>query len=103
MSDLAKRELTGTFGGTGTSNSIELRNVFNFSLWGTFDATVTLQRSFDNGATWLPVSRDELGTAASYTAAVSLTGFEPEKGVLYRLNCGTYVSGTVNYRLSAGV
>jgi hypothetical protein len=40
---------------------------------------------------------------ASFSAGtpVSLTFGEPERGVLYRLNCLSYASGVVNYRLSS--
>lgn len=73
---------------------------FNFALWGTFSATVQLEKSFDAGITWLVCCKDNNGTAASYTGAINLSGFEPEYGVLYRWNCTAYTSGTVNYRIS---
>jgi hypothetical protein len=92
---------SGTFTGTGSSSSISVahRQPFNISLWGTFSATVVLKRSFDAGVTWLPL------TAAgqslySWTAAASETAYEPEDGVLYKLECTVFGSGTVNYRIS---
>ena len=65
---------------------------FNVSVWGTFIATVTLQRSFDGGTTWLEVN--------SWTAPVEARDEEPE-GALYRIgvDAGDYTSGTVNVRL----
>ena len=74
------------------SNPIFLAGGFNFSLWGTFAATVTLQRSFDNGATWLDV--------VTYTGPKEGWDMEPE-GCLYRfgVKAGAYTSGTVNGRL----
>lgn len=72
---------------------------FNVALWGTFVATVSLQRSFD-GTNWNIVSSDNYGTSATYAAPVNLAAFEPEYGVIYRWNCSAYVSGTVNYRIS---
>lgn len=67
---------------------------FNLSISGTFVATVTLQRSFDQGSTWLDV--------ATYSVAAEDRGEEIEEGVLYRLNVktGAYTSGTVVGRLS---
>ena len=67
---------------------------FNFSLSGTWVATVFIQRSFDGGSTWVDV--------ASYTANIQDTGFEPEVGALYRAGpkTGGYTSGTIVVRLS---
>lgn len=102
--------LSGTFTTTGQSANGIVIGTFNAALWGTplgsagetgtFSATVGIERSLDNGTTWVTVATDGTGTLASYTAPVSLTGFEPEDGVLYRFNCTTYTSGTINYRLS---
>lgn len=91
--------VSGQFTANGQSNNVAIKGQANLSLWGTFAATVTLQRSFDDGATWLPVAKNADGDAAAYTAPVSLTFEEPESGVLYRLAC-TYTSGTVNFRIS---
>ena len=96
--------VTGTFAATGQSAVFSPQGInpvsrpFNLSLWGTFAATVQLERSFD-GATWLPLTA--LGTAVYvFTAPCSETAEETEMGVVYRLNCTSYTSGTVNYRLS---
>jgi len=69
---------------------------FNVSAWRpgqtTFGGTiVTLQRSFDNGTTWLDVKL--------YTAPAEEYGFEPE-GAIYRIGVKTsqYVA-TVTLRL----
>lgn len=72
----------------------------NVTVWGTFSATVQIERSFD-GSTWHAVSKDVDGTAASYTAGFSLVVAEPELGVRYRINCTAFTSGTINYRISA--
>jgi hypothetical protein len=73
---------------------------FNVALWGTFVATVILEKSFDNGVTYVPVLRPGGNTAVSYSAPSAEVIGEPEDGVLYRLRCTAYTSGTVNYRLS---
>lgn len=111
MSSVTSQVVSGTFTATGQSASFTPipgsnkaqqhgAGYFNMSLWGTFTATVKLQRSFDAGTTWLTVSQDATGADASYTAALSVVAIEPETGVLYRLNCTAYSSGTVNYRIS---
>lgn len=66
--------------------------VFNFSIWGTFVATLTVQRSFDSGSTWLDVD--------TFTAPGEWIGEEGE-GSLYRVGIKVtdYTSGTANIRL----
>ncbi len=74
---------------------IYVQGVFNLSISGTWAGTVTLQRSFDNGATWLDVS--------GYTGnAESNSEYEPEGGVCYRagFKAGQYTSGTAVIRIS---
>lgn len=67
-----------------------------------FSATVQLEWSFDGGSTWLPCNIGGGGTLAQYGAGtpVRVTFGEPERNILYRPNCLTYVSGTINYRIS---
>lgn len=84
--------VTGTFTATGQSSTMDVEETFNVSLSGFGSATVALQRSFDNGSTWK--------TIESYTADTEKYGTEIETGVIYRLNCTAYTSGTITYRLS---
>lgn len=93
--------VTGTFTATGQSASFTPvpGRAFNPSLWGTFVATMALERSFNEGSTWLPVS--QYGAAITFTGPMSESALETEVGVIYRWNCTAYTSGTVNYRLSA--
>ena len=76
------------------SGPVELRGLFNFSLSGTWVATVHLQRSFDVGASWLDVD--------SFTGNVETFGTEPEDAVYYRLGVktGNFTSGKIAGRLS---
>lgn len=73
---------------------VEILGEFNFSLSGTWAGTVTIQRSFDAGATWVDV--------AAYTANIQDSGFEPELNMLFRagFKAGEYTSGTAVVRLS---
>jgi hypothetical protein len=99
--DRATEVVTGAFTATGVSPFWAFYGYFNVAIWGTFSATTALFKSFDGGTTWIQVTYpNSSNTAVSVTASTSLTLFEPEKGVLYQLNCGTYVSGTQNYRMS---
>lgn len=87
----AQQIVSGTFGATGQSSSFISGNKFNFSLSGTWAGTVSLDRSFDRGVTWVVVT--------SYTANTQQQVIEPEDRVYYRVNCSAYTSGTVVYRL----
>lgn len=75
------------------SQSAKVVGYFNLSLSGTWVATVTVQRSFDN-STWLDVS--------NFTSNTEEYGLEPEHDVYYRfgVKTGNYTSGTVVGRLS---
>jgi hypothetical protein len=70
-----------------------------------FEGTVQVERSFDGGKTWIVCNIGGSGQLAQYTTGtpVSLTFGEPEKQVLYRLNCTAYTAQTgvsLNYRIS---
>lgn len=105
---MAATDITGTFTATGQSGPfrpvVGYRDIssgqFNISASGTFVATVQLERSFDNGTNWFVCSSDSAGTAASFTAPFSVVAEESEPGVIYRLNCTSFTSGTVTYRIS---
>lgn len=89
---------TGTFVATGQSTTFQAAHgKFNMSLWGAFVATVQLERQID-GTNWLPCTN--LGASVTFTAPCTEVIDEPETSVSYRLNCTSYTSGTVNYRLS---
>lgn len=64
--------------------------------------TVQLERSFDGGSTFIACNIGGNGALAQWVNAgpINITFGEPEKNVLYRLNCIAYTSGTLNYRIS---
>jgi hypothetical protein len=64
--------------------------------------TVQLERSFTGGQSWSVANTGGSGTLAQYTAGtpVNFSFGEPERNVLYRLNCTAYTSGTIRYRIS---
>ena len=66
---------------------------FSLSISGTWAGTVTIQRSFDEGSTWLDVQ--------TYTANIEDTGSEPRGNTVYRvgIKTGNYTSGTANVRI----
>jgi len=92
--------ITSTFTGTGVSSSFTplYGRPFNVSLWGTFVATVQLQRSLD-GTNWLPLTANG-STLETFYGPASDIWQEDEVGAIYRLDCTAFTSGTVNYRIS---
>lgn len=72
---------------------------FNFVLNGTFVGTVGVDKTYDDGVTWLPAS-DVTGTAVSLTAPGAKLLRELEAGVGYRTRCTAYTSGTATARLA---
>lgn len=67
-----------------------------------FTGSVQLERSFDGGKTWIVCNVGADGTLAVYTdgTPVSFAFGEPERSVLYRLNCTALSAGNINYRIS---
>jgi hypothetical protein len=90
--------VSGTLTSTGAGDRTGVSGAFNASLTGTFAATLRLERSFDGGATYEPLTA--LGTAITFTGPCSETFEEPEADVRYRWNCTSYTSGTIQYRIS---
>jgi hypothetical protein len=90
--DAAIALLAGSFTAIGSSTALELRGDYNLSLSGFGTAVVALQRSFDGGASWK--------TLDSYAGNAELAGYEPEAGMLYRLDCVSWSNGVITYRLS---
>jgi hypothetical protein len=87
------------FSAVGAGTAIELFGSFNVSVSGTFTGSVRLERSFDAGGTWLPLT-DQYGTQIAFTTPVSLLAYEPEQNVLYRPNATALSAGSATVRLS---
>lgn len=84
--------LSGSLAADGSSDVRGVtRKRYNMSVWGTFDATVTLQRKFPGESDWL--------SCKQVTAAYEGVGIETEAKVEYRFTVSNYVSGTINFRL----
>lgn len=92
--------IDGSFAAAGQSLPFGIpqnRVDFNISVWGTFSGTVVVERSFDGGTTWIPKWPDAV---YSISSPVTFSDSEPEEGVRYRLNCTSFSSGQINYRVS---
>jgi hypothetical protein len=97
--ELARGVLSWSTSAAAASPQMELRGAWNLSIWGTFTGlSLRVERSFDGGTTWLPLTNS--GVIIAYSGAASEVGEAPEDGVLYRINVTAIASGTVNARLS---
>jgi hypothetical protein len=74
------------------TDSIQLFGYFNLSISGTFSATVTVQRSYDN---------INFADADTFTSPSEEVGYEPQE-MYYRvgIKTGDYTSGTASVSLS---
>lgn len=101
--DEAASFVEGSFTGLGFSESEAFRpGGINISVWGTFTGTVTVERSFDGGTVWIPLSTDLIGGLLSFTSQRSLIAEEVERNVLYRMSCTAFTAGPINFRMSQG-
>lgn len=102
--------VTGSFTATGQSASFipfisdrsTKAGVFNIALTGTGVAAIQLEKSFDNGTTWCQLygGGTQLYQWAYNSVNLSEQATESEQGVIFRLNCTGFTSGTINYRIS---
>jgi hypothetical protein len=89
---------------TQITTGVDATAVFGPATWG---GIVQVERSFDGGMAWVIAGVGGGGTGAIYSGAtqngtpVSIVPSEPERGMLYRLNCTSYTSGTIRWRISA--
>jgi len=76
-----------------TSFGVNQKGYLNLSIYGTFTATVTVQRTFDDGTTVLDV--------AEYTTPAERIVEDHEIKAKYRVGVktGDFTSGTVSVRL----
>lgn len=96
----AIREITA---GAQWTDPIKLAGFYNYSVQGEFEATVTIQRSFDEGETWEDMD--------SFTEPISSVGYEAvqpyrdnfwkKPSVDYRIGVkeGAFTSGPVRVRI----
>ncbi|MEL6368405.1 MAG: hypothetical protein AAFQ16_10655 [Pseudomonadota bacterium] len=92
--------VTGTFTTTGTSPWLAVKGAFNVSVWSDdTDHWFQIERSFDGGATAIPLSK--LSNELVLEGNFSISDFyEPESNVQYRLRCTHIGSAPANYRIS---
>jgi hypothetical protein len=84
--------LSGTLASATNSPSKAFMLKSDVSLSGTWVGTVLLQRSFDDGTTWV--------TVGSFTANTEFLHENNSSNIIYRFNCTAYTSGTIVFRMS---
>jgi hypothetical protein len=95
------RPQTVTVGAAGVFPfALPIVGTYNVAIGGTFVATLQIERSFDGGATYVPLSGATIGVTATFAAPTTFRGVEPERGVLYRVNCTAFTSGPATVRIS---
>ena len=99
--DRANAVLIGNITTAAAGSGFPVYGTFNFSLTGTFTATVRLEKTFNGGSTYVPVVNINTGSIVALTSPGAVVVGEPERGVAYRANCTAYTSGTIAYRFSA--
>ena len=91
MAEAVTKQITA---GDTFSDATLVKGDFNISIQGTFSATVTVQRSYDQDtiSNWEDVE--------TFTTAVERIGLEPES-VYYRVGVksGEFTSGTIDIRI----
>lgn len=91
--------VTGTLAAVANGPAVPLSGVANFLLSGAFVASLRLAVSFDAGTTWIPVTGSD-GAVRTFSAPERIVLDEPEEGVVYRIECTSWTSGTVAWRFS---
>lgn len=84
------RSLTAT---SQFTDAVIFHSYFNVSISGTWTGTITIQRSFDSGNTWVDIK--------NYTFNIEEYGFEPERFIYYRIGVKSTstITGTAVVRL----
>lgn len=76
----------------------EFSGRFNVSLGGVFTGSAVIERSFDGGASVVPLS--SLGAPVQFAVPASEVLEAPEAGVLYRVRCVALSAGSIQARIS---
>ena len=88
-------EIKRDFEGNGVSEALEVFGYWTFTTNGTWTGNVVIQRSFDQGKSWIP----HRTFSSSNNANFSESGTEDIENVLYRIQMNDYAqatSGTLN-------
>lgn len=79
------------------SESVRVNGNFNISATGTFEGTLEIQRSLDDGFSFDAVTA--MGVPIDFTTEFNESMYEPEPQALYRIAFSAYTSGSVDVRI----
>lgn len=86
--------------GNGTTAAKSLRGTIIASAYlapgsSTFGATVSIQKSLNDGESWLTLPRNEANDKATYNSEFSFVIQEPIEQVLYRFSVSNYTGNPI--------
>lgn len=87
------KQVALNFGGANSAAFQGCTGPFSVAAWGSFVGTVTLQKTYDNGTTWI-------STGITWTSPGAIALIEAELGAQYRINATTLTSGSIQFRFS---
>lgn len=97
-------DVASTFTATGQSSTFPQAAGRPFNIWlsNSGTAVIQLEASPDGGTTWFPLyaGGQQLYVWSYSGSALKEQAVETQSGLLYRLNCTAYTTGTVSYRMS---
>lgn len=85
------------------TDAVTLQDDFTMEIEGAFVGTITCQRRKDAASAWFDVTKDDAGTAKTFTGPGQWSGFESnDQGAQYRagFKTGNYTSGSPVVRLT---
>lgn len=94
----SEQALTAAVGAASYTPWLAFVGTANLAISGNGVGSVILERSFDGGTTAIPATN--LGAAVTFTGPASETILNREAGVLHRLRCTAFTSGSFLARLS---
>lgn len=95
----AQASINGILDANESSSQISCYGDYDLNVQGTWEGTVTLERSFDSNATWESVGYSQYNKDSAINE--DYAGSEDEDGVLYRVTMTEYVSaGSATYNFN---
>lgn len=89
--------INGVLDANESSSTISIGDDYDYNIQGTWEGTVTLERSFDSGSTW-----EAVYTRYNKSSSINedFSEEETEDGATYRVTMSGFVSGSATYNLA---
>lgn len=95
---VVSKALTAAAGAASVTDWADMAGEFNIEISGNGAGTLVVERSFDGGATAVPLTN--LGAVVSFAGPASETIRSREPGVLHRIRCTVLSGGSFAARIS---